>query len=68
MEYRKLLIEHFEERFASMSPKQLVKTEDWLSKFIDSDLFEGSLFADEATYLYESVRDECVKRVSLIAE
>jgi len=26
------------------------------------------LFADEATYLYESVRDECVKRVSLIAE
>lgn len=68
MEYRKLLIEHFEEMFASMSPKQLVKTEDWLSKFIDSDLFEDSLLADEVTYLYESVRDECVKRVSLIAD
>lgn len=68
MEYRKLLVEHFEKVFASMSPKQLVKTEAWLSKFIDSDLFEDSLFADEATYLYESVRDECVKRVSLIAE
>lgn len=68
MEYRKLLIKHFEERFASMSPKQLIKTEDWLSKFIDSELFDDSLFADEATYLYEAVRDECVKRVALIAE
>lgn len=58
----------YEQWFREMRAKQLVKYIHNLEQYIDSDLFEDSLLADEVLILYELAHDECVYRVSKMAE
>lgn len=58
----------YEQWFREMRAKQLVKYIHNLEQYIDSDLFEDSLLADEVLVLYDLARDECVYRVSKMAE
>lgn len=58
----------YEQWFREMRAKQLVKYIHNLEQYIDSDLFEDSLLADEVILLYDLARDECVYRVSKMAE
>lgn len=68
MDYMKAFREYWQERFSHSKASHLVKVEQWLSDFIDSDLFEDSILSDEALAMYELVRDECVKRVAKISD
>ena len=68
MKFQEQFKEDYKQWFSEMSAKQLVMYEENLSKYIDSDLFENSLLADEVLILYDLVRDECVYRVSKISE
>ena len=68
MKFQEQFKEDYKQWFKEMSAKHLIKYEQNLSQYIDSDLFEDSLLADEVLILYELVRDECVYRVSKLAE
>lgn len=68
MKFQEQFKEDYKQWFKEMSAKQLVKYEQNLSQYIDSDLFEDSLLADEVLVLYDLVRDECVYRVSKMAD
>ena len=54
--------------FSTCKASQLVKYEQNLSKFIDSDLYFDCVLCDEINVLYELVRDECVYRVAKMSE
>ncbi len=54
--------EHFKAVFAHTHIKDLVRYEADLSKFIDSDFFNGFILQDEILVIYDLVRDECVNR------
>ena len=58
----------YEEWFKGMKAKQLVKYTRNVEQYIDSDLFEDSLLADEVLILYDLIREECVCRVSKMAD
>lgn len=58
----------YEQWFREMSAKQLVKYIRNIEQYIDSDLFEDSLLADEMLILYDLSREECIHRVSKMAE
>ena len=64
MDYLREFKKHYESWFSTMSAANLVSYEQNLSKFIDSDLYEGNILADEVNILYELIRDECVYRLS----
>lgn len=58
----------YEQWFREMHAKQLVKYIHNLEQYIDSDLFEDSLLADEVLILYDLARNECIYRVSKMAD
>lgn len=68
MKYDEQFAEHYRDWFKGMGAKNLINYERNLSAVIDSDLFNGFLLADEVLSAYELIRDECVDRVSKIAE
>lgn len=68
MDYKEMFSQYWEERFRYFKASRLIEAEQWLSVFIDSDLFEDSMLSDEALVMYELVRDECVKRVAKIVD
>ena len=57
----------YKDYFSGCSASELIRNEDQLSKLIDDDSFSYTLLIDEALMLYELVRDECVRRVALMA-
>ena len=57
----------YKDYFSGCSASELVRNEDQLSRLIDDDSFSYTLLIDEALMLYELVRDECVRRVALMA-
>lgn len=68
MNYMNVFRQYWKERFSLSKTSHLVKAEQWLSDFIDSDFCGDWLLSDEAFVLYELVRDECVKRVAMISD
>lgn len=68
MDYMEMFSEYWKERFKYFKASRLIEAEQWLSTFIDSDLFEDSMLSDEALAMYELVRDECVHRVAKISD
>ncbi len=68
MAYNKQFKEHYQEWFRGFSAKRLVECEENLSSFIDSDLFSNFILSDEVILLYDMVRDECVRRVSIMSQ
>lgn len=64
-EFRKVFEEYHKEVFSHWKAKSLVEQEAILSQLIDSDLFEHFVLIDEVILLYDLVRDECVKRLSV---
>lgn len=68
MKFEQQFEQDYRQWFKGMHVKQLVEYEQNLSAFIDSDLFDGFVLADEVLMLYELIRDECVYRVSKFAE
>ena len=68
MQFLEQFKEDYKQWFRDMSSKQLVAYEQNISCYIDSDLYENSILADEFEILYELIRDECVYRVSKYAE
>lgn len=67
MGYMDSFRDYYTERFSGSSASTLVEQEDLLSKFIDNDDFISLWLMDEAIAMYEIVRDECVKRVAILA-
>ncbi len=57
--------QYYENWLHGFSNDELVRHEQNLSDVIDSDLFPGFLLSDEVLVLYELVRDECVRRLSM---
>jgi hypothetical protein len=68
MEFTKQFKKDYQQWFREMSSKQLIAYEQNLSLYIDSELYENSILADEVEILYELIRDECVYRVLKFAE
>ena len=68
MKFQEQFKEDYKQWFKEVSAKQLIKYEQNLSQYIDTDLFDNSLLADEVLILYDLIRDECVYRVSKFAE
>lgn len=68
MKYMKLFKNHYCDRFKNFRISSLVEYEENLSKLIDSELFNDCILADEIIMLHELIRDECVFRLSKIAE
>lgn len=62
--YNERFNDYYTDFLSRCSAKQLVKFEQGVSKFIDSDLFEDSILSDEMVALFELIRDECVHRVA----
>lgn len=64
MQNLKQFVAYYSEWLKGFDNDSLVKYEENLSDFIDCDLYDGFLLADEVNILYELIRDECVRRVS----
>lgn len=67
MGYMDSFREHYKDVFGGMSASGLVIHEERLSRLLDNDEFSHVILIDEAIALYEIVRDECVKRVAILA-
>ncbi len=62
MTYSEVTKEFYKDWLGSMFLKRLVAYEKNLSLFLDSELFEDSIFQDEALAIYSLMQDECVRR------
>lgn len=68
MNYMEIFKEHYREVFSRCTASELVQQEERLSRLIDDDEFSYSLLIDEALAMYELLRNECVRRVSLFGK
>lgn len=68
MDYLEQLKKFYQDYFSTCAFSELVRREDQLSRLIDDDSFSYTLLIDEALLLYELVRDECVRRIALLAK
>ena len=66
-DYMDYVKDFYTDYFKHCSAAVLVQREEEFSKLIDDDFFSESLLIDETFLLYELVRDECVRRVALMA-
>lgn len=68
VEFRRVFEEYHKEIFSHWKVKSLIEQEQILSDLIDSDLFENFVLIDEVIVLYDLVRDECVRRLTMSVE
>lgn len=66
-DYVEAMKNFYKDYFSRCSALELVRNEDQLSRLIDDDAFSYTLMIDDVLMLYELVRDECVRRVALLA-
>lgn len=62
---KKEVDEYYEEFFSRMSNSELLRSEKVLSNLIENDLVVNSFLVEEIRFLFDSIRDECVRRLSL---
>lgn len=62
---RSNFIEYHKDVIAHWKVSTLIEQEKILGELIDSDCAEDFVLIDEVILLYDLVRDECVKRLSL---
>lgn len=67
-EFRTIFEEYHRELFSHWQTSSLVEQEVLLSRIIHSDLFESFVLIDEVILLYDLVRDECVRRLAILAQ
>lgn len=60
--------EHYKRFLSTSKLITLVEQENFLSRMIDDDIVIESLLIDEVIILYDLVRDECVRRVAMMAD
>lgn len=68
LDFSKQFEEYYRNWFSKCKASQLVKYEQNLSQFIDSDFYDEFVLCDEVNILYDLVRDECVYRVANMSE
>lgn len=68
LDFSKQFEEYYRNWFSQCKASQLVKYEQNLSRFIDSDLYCDFVLCDEVNVLFELIRDECVYRVANMSE
>ncbi len=66
-DYMESMKEFYRNYFSGCSASELIRHEDQLSRLVNNDKFSYTLLIGEALMLYELVRDECVRRVALMA-
>lgn len=64
--FRKTFEEYHKELFSHWKASSLVEQEALLFQIIDSDLFDNFVLIDEVILLHDLVRDECVRRLSVL--
>ncbi|WP_143469180.1 hypothetical protein [Lachnoclostridium sp. An14] len=67
MGYLESFEEHYRRFFSALSLCELVQFYHGLSKILDDDIC-SSVLTDEVLLLYDLIRDECVRRVSRMAD
>lgn len=68
LDFDKQFKEYYRNWFSQCKASQLVRYEQSLSQFIDSDFYDDFVLCDEVNVLYDLVRDECVYRVAKMSE
>lgn len=66
-DYMEYLKEFYKDYFSACTLSELVRREDQFTRLLDDDAFSYTLLIDMALALHELVRDECVRRVALLA-
>ena len=64
-EFGRVFKEYHKDYFSHWRISSLIEQEHVLSQLIDSELFPNFVLADEVIMLYDLIRDECVKRLSM---
>ena len=68
MSYLDSFCEHYKKFLSTSKLSTLAEQEKLLSRMIDDDIVFNSLLIDEVIILYDLVRDECVRRVVMMAD
>lgn len=68
MQYDKCFEKHYSEWFRGMKASRLIEYEKNLCRFLETDLYDDFPLIDEVLTLRDLIRDECVFRVSKLAE